>query len=76
MPTTNEMNPTKKFLIGILRRGLSSSTIVETIEMMDSTKRNRDEISSLVLKATKDCETDEEYLTAVRAIWERFMVGD
>ena len=63
-----DRNPTKKFLIGILRRGLQPSTIVDAIVMMDDSGLPRDNVSAMVLEATKNCKTDEEFLAAVRAV--------
>lgn len=61
----------KYFLIHLFNSDISASTICEILIMMSDYKVEQEQTCRELLKATKDCKTDEEFLAAARAVLEK-----
>ena len=64
----DETNPQLELSVGMLKQKRSSTTITKTINMIIDSGLDHQKVSALLLEATKDCKTGEEFLAAVRAV--------
>lgn len=58
----------KNFLIHLFSSDISASTICEILIMMSDYIVEQEQTCRELLKATKECRTDENFLTAVKGV--------
>ena len=61
----------KEFCTRLFESGISAATICEIAGILSDYNVEQESEFKALLEATKDCKTDEEFLTAVRAVLER-----